>query len=48
MIERYAAFERRTVAFDAEEGKWSFNGRHYKRKGQAETAAWKFWRKHNE
>lgn len=48
MSEKWFDYRDRTVAYDAAEGKWAFNGRLYKRKGQAHTAAWKFWRKHND
>lgn len=45
MTENWFDYCERSVAFDAQENKWEFAGRYYKRKGQAEKAAWKMWRK---
>lgn len=48
MSEKWFDYRDRTVAFDAEEGKWTFNGRFFKRQGQAENAARKHWKKHHD
>ena len=48
MSEKWFKYRDRTVAFDAQEGKWSFGGRFYRREGQAHKAAWVAWRKLND
>lgn len=45
MITLWPDFKNQSLAFNEEEGKWEFNSRLYRRRGQAEKAAWKAWNK---